>query len=98
MTTWVFYYNFVPEALHCPGIQVLHCYLGDPDKEIQTNLRTEILVDTQMKVWAFFAVFDARDFHLRTTNFVSPAKPVKKHQFPFSLLPLFLVIHKAVFD
>lgn len=50
MTTWVFYYNFVPEALHCPGIQVLHCYLGDPDKEIQTNLRTEILVDTQMKV------------------------------------------------
>ena len=48
ITTWVLYYNFVPEALHCPGIQVLHCFPGDPDK--QTNLRTEILVDTQMKV------------------------------------------------
>ena len=94
MTSWIFYYNFVPEALHCPGIQVLHCYLGDPDKEIQTNLRTEILVDTQMKVWA---VFDVRAFHLRTTNFVSPAKQVKT-PIPLFSLPLFLVIHKAVFD
>ena len=84
MTTWVFYYNFVPEALHCPGIQVLHCYLGDPDKEIQTNLRTEILVDTQMKVWAFFAVFDVRAFNLRNTNFVSSAKQVKKTDSLFS--------------
>lgn len=78
MTTWVLHYILVPEALHCPGIQVLHYYLGDPDKEIQTNLRTEMLMDTQMKVWAFLAVFDVIAFHLRPTNFASPAKQVKK--------------------
>ena len=84
MTTWVFYYNFVPEALHCPGIQVLHCYLGDPDKEIQTNLRTKNLVDTQMKVWAFLAVFAVRAYNLRSTNFASPAKQVKTTNTLFS--------------
>ena len=35
-------------------------------------------MDTQMKVWAFLAVFDVIAFHLRTTNFASPAKQVKK--------------------
>lgn len=84
MTTWVLCYHLVPEALHCPGIQVLHCYLGDPDKEIQTNLRTKNLVDTQMKVWAFLAVFAVRAYKLRSTNFASPAKQVKTTNTLFS--------------
>lgn len=84
MTTWVLCYHLVPEALHCPGIQVLHCYLGDPDKEIQTNLRTKNLVDTQMKVWAFLAVFAVRAYNLRSTNFASPAKQVKTTNTLFS--------------
>ena len=84
MTTCVFYYNFVPEALHCPGIQVLHCYLGGPDREIQTNSRTKNLVDTQMKVWAFLAVFAVRAYNLGGTNFASPTKQVKTTNTLFS--------------